>query len=743
MEQELHKLLLRQIREYLHGPPSGEFAAFVQSIDQAYRSFDTQRELLERTLETSNAELVERNQALQESEARFRHLVDMIPDIIAVHQEGRIVYINARGAQLLGGSSQEALVGKRVLDFVHPDYRNTAAQRISLIREGAPAVPLIAEKFIRLDGHIFDVEVAAIETEFKGMPAVQVIARDISQRRVAEADRNAYLETLALLEEVVVELDMDHALRRVSDSWEKLMVGVSAGDPVGRKIDEWVHADYRYYLSQDLSNLTTGKKTRVVVRFPVPIPYSSSRWIEGKFMPMQEAGTINGIRGVLRDVTLDHLSEKQINFYAYHDHFTGLPNRARMEEELYRALLRAERDRRRLALGFIDLDNFNQINDYLGHRIGDRVILSVAERLRTMLGGGDKLFRWGGDQFVVILPDLADLESVRQVGRRLLECATTPIDIDGESVHTTFSVGFAAYPDDGLTAEDLLGQADRAMIYAKSQGRFQVQFSWELPERSFHKEQVQVRNHLMSAVTRKEIVPYFQPIVEAASGRVIGFEALARWPSYKGRHPVGPDTFIPIAENMGIISQLGESIFTQALEMMLEAAVHGHMLRAAINISRRQLFASDFVDRYVRLAREHDIDPSQITLEITESIAMLDVDFSFDRLKALDHAGFSLSIDDFGTGYSSLSQLHEMPVHEVKVDMTFVRRIHTAEGFRVVQAIANIGRALNLSMVAEGVEDRETGSQLTDLGIQYLQGNFFSKPLAAAEFLDFLKSANL
>lgn len=740
----MHTLLLRQIREYLNGSPPSELTQFLEAIDKAYRSFDTQRELLERTLETSNSELVERNQALQESEARFRHLVDMIPDIIAVHQEGKIVYINARGAQLLGGASQEALIGARVLDFVHPDFRTTAAQRISLIREGAAAVPLIAEKFIRLDGHIFDVEVAAIETEFKGRPAVQVIARDISQRKTAEADRSAYLETLALLEEVIVEMDMDHALRRVSDSWEKLMMGVSAGDPVGRKIDEWVHADYRYYLLQDLSNLTTGKKTRVVVRFPVPVPYSSSRWIEGKFMPMQQdGGIISGIRGVLRDVTLDHLSEKQINFYAYHDHFTGLPNRARMEEELYRALLRAERDRRRLALGFIDLDNFNQINDYLGHRIGDRVILSVAERLRTLLGGGDKLFRWGGDQFVVILPDLADLESVRQVGRRLLEAVTTPIDVDGESVHTTFSVGFAAYPDDGLTAEDLLGQADRAMIYAKSQGRFQVQFSWELPERSYHKEQVQVRNHLLAAVTKKEILPFFQPIVEAATGRVVGFEALARWPSYKGRHPVGPDTFIPIAENMGIISQLGESVFTQALEMLIEAAVQGQMLRAAINISRRQLFASDFVDRLVRLSREHDVDPSQITLEITESIAMLDVDFSFDRLKALDHAGFSLSIDDFGTGYSSLSQLHEMPVHEVKVDMTFVRRIHTAEGFRVVQAIANIGRALNLSMVAEGVEDRETGQQLTELGIQYLQGNFFSKPLPGPEFLEYLKSANL
>lgn len=493
----------------------------------------------------------------------------------------------------------------------------------------------------------------------------------------------------------------------------------------------------------NLESVLEGKKKSVVVHVPVPLTNGTNMWLEGKFIGVRLGGEdIAGLRGVLRDVTLDHLTDRQITFYAYYDNLTGLPNRIRMEENLNRALNRAEHTSGQLAIGFIDLDNFDEINNYMGHRVGDLVLLYVTERLRDALGTGENLYRWGGDKFVVLLTDIQDVQAVRQIGRKLMDICRTPLEIESDLIHISYSVGFAVYPDDGLTSDILMGQADRALGYAKSQGRFNFQLSGDVPRRGIYRDQISIRNKLAMAIARREIKAFFQPKVTAKDHRIIGCEALARWLDENGKPYISPAMFIPVAENLGLISDLGEQILEQSLDLLSGVrAKSGRKLQLSVNVSRRQLFDPFFVDRVCRTIEKYRMEPGDITLEITESIAMLEVDFAIERLQKLHEVGFALSIDDFGTGYSTLSQLHEMPVNELKVDMSFVRRIDTYEGLQVVQAITNMGRALNLDVVAEGVETIETARRLEDIGINLLQGNLFSKPVSGEEFVALLEKA--
>ncbi len=673
-------------------------------------------------------------QRVFDNEQGFRMLMEQAADgIVVTDAEGMIRFVNERMCQIVS-DRPENMLGRKFRDFLSDEETRLLAFDHKKLSKGQTLN--MQRTLILTNGNKLRIDISANRlSDGRVMASI----RDMSERYRVEEERKSYLDTLAMLEEVALELDADFRIVRVSDSWEKLFKDESGAAPVGRKLESWIHPDYQYYLTQNLHNLVSGKKMQVAVHVPAPLDTGANMWLEGKFIPVRGEGeVITGIRGVLRDVTLDHLTDRQITFYAYYDNLTGLPNRIRMEENLNRALNRAEHTGKRLAIGFIDLDNFDEINNYLGHRVGDLVLLYVTERLRDALGSGENLFRWGGDKFVVLLSELADLEEVRQIGRRLIEICRKPLEIEGELIHVSYSVGFAVYPDDGLTIEILMGQADRALGYAKSQGRFNFQLSREVPQRGIYREQLSIRNNLATAIAKREIKAYFQPKVAARTHKVIGVEALARWLDESGRPRISPAMFIPVAENLGLISELGEQVLEQSLAMIAGLKKEGRILGLSVNVSRRQLFDPFFVDRIKRTIERHEMSAGDLTLEITESIAMLEVDFAIERLRSLHAEGFQLSIDDFGTGYSNLSQLHEMPVNELKVDMSFVRRIDTYEGLQVVQAITNMGRALNLDVVAEGVETAETVRRLEDLGVNILQGNFFARPLSEAELIKYL-----
>ncbi|MDP2430709.1 MAG: EAL domain-containing protein [Pseudomonadota bacterium] len=553
-----------------------------------------------------------------------------------------------------------------------------------------------------------------------------------------DEESRAYLQTLDMLEEAVVELDSEGHLLRTSPAWETLM----GPDNDARRLCPCFEPDDRDDLKSQLARLFSGEKTQATLRLRAATPQRAGSWLECRFVPVLkagESGPVTRVRGVLRDITQTYLQEKHITHMALHDALTALPNRVLLEDRLKIALRLAARDHSRVGIGFIDLDHFKNINDALGHKAGDQLLVAFADNLRAVLRNGDTLARWGGDEFVVLLPDMPGLDEIRHVADKLTESSREPVRIDDHSLPVTFSMGFTVFPDDGGDVDALLSQADRAMFHAKSQGRNTVRFYSDMTKKGLGKKELYIQSRLAAAINNGTIQTWFQPLVDAHTHRAIGLEALARW-----HEPdlgwIPPSTFIPMAESLGLIAELGDLVITRTLVMGRALLDAGHDLLLAVNISKRQLFLSNCVERLRHGADAAAIDPGRIMLEITESVAMSDVDFAETRLRALHDAGFKLAVDDFGVGYSSLSQLHQMPVDELKIDISFTRRVRDPQGARLIQAIVGMARALHLSIVAEGVEDAATAEILKKMGVHSLQGYHFGKPMPSEVFTAWLKA---
>jgi diguanylate cyclase (GGDEF)-like protein len=538
------------------------------------------------------------------------------------------------------------------------------------------------------------------------------------------AESRAYLETLDTLEEAVVEVDRGLHVVRASSALTRLM----HSDCSARRLPECFHADDRDALETELERLFAGDSTQLSLRLRTAHGAHAENWLETRFVPVDQP--VTRVRGVLRDITQTYLQEKHITHMALHDALTGLPNRVLLEDRAAIAILQASRQTRRVGLGFIDLDHFKHINDSMGHKIGDKVLVAFAHRVSAALRGGDTLCRWGGDEFVVLLPDIENMESARETAHKIALLCREPLLVEQNEFAITFSMGFAVYPDDSDNVDTLLSQADRAMFHAKSQGRNNVQFFSEMGKKDLGKKMLYIQTRLAQAIHDHRIQTHFQPVVAAGSRRVVAVEALARWHEEElGWVP--PSSFIPMAENLGLVRELGDLVWQAALTQ--HALWQRHGLHMAVNLSNRQLFMPYFAEKLVADVRKHGLTTSDIILEVTESVALLDVEYAAERLHELSAAGFRIAVDDFGTGYSSLSQLHAMPVHELKIDIAFVRRIHESTGRRLVQAIVHMAEALDLVSVAEGVEDEATAKALEEIGVQRMQGYLFARPMSAQD----------
>jgi diguanylate cyclase (GGDEF)-like protein len=556
-----------------------------------------------------------------------------------------------------------------------------------------------------------------------------------------EEENRAYLDTLNLLEEVVIELDLDGVIRRASAAWPRLSGEMEnqANTPAIRFQDR-LHPDDTEQMATVISALSLQKKDQITLRARLLGKGSNDTWLECRFVPLRDGdGMVHGMRGVLRDVTQTYMQEKQITHMALHDALTGLPNRILLEDRAKMAIRIAARSKNKVGLCFFDLDHFKQINDTLGHKTGDRLLIAFAEGINRQLRGGDTLARWGGDEFVLLIPDMKSALDIREVVSKVAHITRAPLVVDNAEFAVTFSMGVTIYPDDADNIDILLSHADRAMFYAKAQGRNTFQFFSDMSQKGLGKKDLYIQHRLSSAIQNKEIATWFQPLIDAQSNRPIGVEALARWHDPELGW-VSPATFIPMAENLGLINELGEQVWKTTLSAGQTWKALGYDLGLAVNVSKRQLFMPYFSEKLTLDAKEFNIPAQRITLEVTESIALLDVEFASERLNELNRAGFRIAIDDFGTGYSSLSQLHDMPVNEVKIDISFVRRIHTTQGMRVIQAIVQMASAMHLECVAEGVEDSMTADILTNLGVNTLQGFYFGKPMPMDDFTIWLNT---
>ncbi|MEQ1657973.1 MAG: EAL domain-containing protein [Hylemonella sp.] len=538
----------------------------------------------------------------------------------------------------------------------------------------------------------------------------------------------AHLQTLDMLEEGVVELAADGRYLRASPGWARL-AGIEVQS--GARIFEHIHLEDVENLQMQFLQLGEGEKSSLAGRLRLRRPDDKELWIEYRFI----SGTRRGgsVRGVLRDITQSYQLEKHVTHMALHDALTGLPNRVLLEDRCKMAVRSAERSGLTVALGFLDLDHFKHVNDQFGHKTGDELLVALSGAMRHCLRAGDTLARWGGDEFVVLLTDLGSQADAEEAISKLAAVCQTPIRLGEAEFNATFSMGVALFPTDAKTVETLLSQADRAMFAAKQQGRNTVRFFSEIAQREEDRKALYIQNRLATAIREGKIQTWFQPIVDARTRRVVSCEALARWQD-ETYGWVSPATFVPMAENLGLIREMGQQVWRQAIESLHRWRQRGLDMRISVNVSRRQLFTPTFTADLLEDLDRLAIPVSVVDLEITESVAMEDAEHTEKRLAELTEAGFGIAIDDFGTGFSSLSQLHDMPASKIKIDISFVRRARTEQGSQLIQAVVKIASAFGLQTVAEGVETEDIAGVLAQQGVTLLQGYHFGKPMSAEDF---------
>lgn len=421
-------------------------------------------------------------------------------------------------------------------------------------------------------------------------------------------------------------------------------------------------------------------------------------------------------------VELEHL--------AHHDALTNLPNRVLLRDRLIQAIEAAHRQGRQLGLMFMDIDRFKNINDSLGHAVGDQLLQSVAKRLLTSVRVSDTVSRQGGDEFVLLLPLIESRDGAELSAKKILTALTHPHDVGGHDLHITFSIGIAIYPDDGEDAETLLKHADIAMFYAKDSGRNNYKFFVQkMIDLAVERQSIEASLHL--ALKRNEFVLHYQPKINLISGAIVGVEALIRW-QHPQRGLLLPGHFVSIAEDCGLILPIGRWVLREACMQACAWRKAGLPdIIMAVNTSALEFRSEDFLDNVRATLKTTGLDPHLLEIELTESILMLDVESTNSMLHALSDMGIRLSIDDFGTGYSSLNYLRRFPINTLKIDQCFVNQLNTnRDDATIVQAVISMGKSLHQRVIAEGVETKEQYAFLLAENCDEGQGYYFGFPLA-------------
>ncbi len=447
--------------------------------------------------------------------------------------------------------------------------------------------------------------------------------------------------------------------------------------------------------------------------------------------------SFSGTYVVARDITERLTSEKLIHFQAYHDLLTGLPNRALFLDRLSNAISNAKRDDHSLAVLFLDLDRFKIVNDSLGHTIGDELLKRVSERLSSCLREGDSIARIGGDEFIVLLPHMPSEADVHAVGNKIVEEIKKPFKVEGHELYVTVSVGVSLYPRDGDNAETLIKHSDVAMYHTKEQGKN----SYHLYEDNMSLKNnllLNIENEIRIGIKEKQFEVFYQPQVDLETGVVCGVEALLRW-----NHPtqglLSPSHFLSVAEDSGLICELGDWVLDETLAEMQNWQKQGiSVSKFCVNFSGKEIEQKNFVDKIVKALKKYRTPKGCLEIEVTESILMRDIDSSIDKLRQLHDVGVSIAIDDFGTGYSSLSLLQKLPLNRLKIDRSFIQDMEQGTDRSIIEAIAHMSKGLKLEMIAEGVEQEYQLRYLRQLKCPVVQGYIFSQGVPNEEAKQFV-----
>ncbi|MEJ2698914.1 MAG: EAL domain-containing protein [Desulfuromonadales bacterium] len=548
------------------------------------------------------------------------------------------------------------------------------------------------------------------------------------------------------------------SLRLLRAAVESLPVGITITDPKGKityinpaeakmhgfEVEELLNREVRVLAPKRLRQICLREKLRKTgpwrretmnlrksgEEFPVQLSSIAVRSPQGEFL-----GTVTACE----DITERKKNEVQIHHLAYYDPLTGLPNRALFLDRLQKALALAGRSEKTVAVLFLDLDNFKDINDTQGHDFGDKLLTEVARRLSGCIRGADTLARLGGDEFVIMLVSSNGQQTASATALRILETFRSPFEVEGRRIYTGFSIGIALYPDDASELEGLLRSADTAMYQAKAQGRQTFQF-FSARMNAQIADRVALESALRQALEREEFCHFYQPQWDLQSGSYCGVEVLLRW-NNPDLGEIPPLRFIPVAESNGQIFHLGEwtlrSVCAQASKWARAGLPVG---RVAVNISGLQLRQPEFPDLIRSILAETEFDPNALELEFTESVLMERAEQTVTKLNAIKRMGVHLSIDDFGTGYSSLSYLKHFPIDRIKIDKTFIAGIeHDSGDATIVEAVIALARTLKIRVLAEGVETRTQLQFLKSRGCCEGQGFFLGAPMTAGEMGRWLK----
>lgn len=667
-------------------------------------------------------------------------LINASPDIIALKDgEGRWQLLNRAARELFGLGEDnwfnrthqelEALIAPEQRSCLRAcaasDEEAWQARRpsLSVLRVPSPAQGL----------RIFEISKSPVFHEDGSRRQLIMLGRDVTERTLMEERLRVFDEVLRNSREAVVITDADNNILSVNPTFCEI-TGYQPEEVMGKnpRILSSGRQNKAFYrnLWQQLA-LEGSWRGEIWNRRKNGEIYPE--WLDISLV-RDGSGRVTHHIAIFSDITHHKETERQLQFMAYHDPLTRLPNRLLLRDRFDQAAAAALRTQTRLALLFLDLDQFKHVNDTLGHTSGDKLLLGVAERLRACVRETDTISRLGGDEFVILLGELKEVETASQVAQKVLEQLAPPFTIDGQQISTSFSIGIGLFPDDGNDFDTLLKIADAAMYAAKDCGRNTYRYYTE--QLNLHAlERLHMQHSLRQAIERQEFVLHYQPQYELASGRLAGAEALIRW-NCPERGLTTPDSFIPVAEECGLIVGIGEWVLREACRQNRAWQDAGHLpLPVAVNLSALQFRHGNLADSVRGALADSGLQPQWLELELTESILIQNVDAVLEVLRTLKQIGVRLSIDDFGTGYSSLAYIKRFALDKLKVDQSFVRNMAIdPDDAAIVHSVIQLGHSLKLTVVAEGVESAEQAEILRREGCDLVQGYLYARPLPPEQF---------
>jgi diguanylate cyclase (GGDEF)-like protein/PAS domain S-box-containing protein len=702
------------------------------------------------TTATIKASLSERKQAEQsliESEARFRSMASATLDaFILIDNDGNVTFWNDSAAKMFGYTKEE-ITGKYLHSFIMPE------RYIDSFRRGFEAFQFTGEgPFIgkvyeveaeRKDGTEFPVELSLAALKLKGNWCAVGIVRDITERRRLEHSlRRSYEVTKAIID------SMKEAISLI-DVRDFRIVGVNS-----TFLKEYGYSDESEILGQHCYAVTHHRSdvcgppddicpltetVRMGGHYTVEhLHYGKNGekiYVEITTSPiMDESGKVVQVVHVQRNITERKMMEEKIRHQAYHDELTDLPNRRFFMDIVSIEIPKTHRSQKKLAILFLDLDRFKEVNDTLGHEAGDQLLKEVSGRLKACIRESDTLARMGGDEFNILLADISRTEDITIIVRKIMNSFQKRYRIAGHDLPITTSIGISIYPDDGKEMDTLFRYADIAMYHAKEMGKNTYRFyNPAINIQSI--ERMKMEGYLHQAIERGEFSVYYQPQIDIRTGNMVCAEALVRW-----KHPdlgmLSPNRFIPAAEETGFVKSIDEWVLRTACAQFKKWHMAGYPpLCVTVNLSAREFQNPGLVATIAEILEETGLQPECLDIEVTESMAMRDIEHTVRQLNELAAMKVRISVDDFGTGYSSLNYLKRLPIHRLKIDQSFVKDITTDPDDRaIIQAVTAMAHNMKLKVVAEGVETEEQLDFLQKSQCDEAQGFIYSKPLPAEEF---------